>query len=298
VNSGKAQLGLIDDKVFLSGLSPSSATFLYVETSATFDPSAFPFHLNRHSPHDYSTAPPDVETAIDLLSRSPDVLSVFAAAPPVWDNRLAAGYSQRNTRELDASRGFARVFEAHNVTGSGVVVTLIDTYLDTNSTFFYDPKETVTNGTYNPYHRKVVYNRWHAERAIGFGEHGTHTSGTVAGRAVCSECLAPAFNGVAPGAKLAFFGWPNEAEWPLYADILVDVMNRTGSVVTSNSWHFESGPFPPITARGDNAMFENPDKLFFFSAGNKGQQGLLTIGTPAEGKNVIAVGALSQFAGR
>jgi subtilisin family serine protease len=204
--SGHARLGPIRDKVFSNGLSYDEAKLIHVETSDTFDPSGFPFRLTEITAHDYTAAPANVTEAVGLLSTCPEVLSVFLARRPEPFNRLGAGYTQRNTKVLNSAGDFDRLFQAHNITGSDVVVTIIDTYLDTNSTFFYDADHEIVNDTHTPDHRKVVYNFWHDDWVPEHAEHGTHTSGTIAGNATCGNCSMSSYNGIAPGSKLAFFG--------------------------------------------------------------------------------------------
>jgi hypothetical protein len=65
-------------------------------------------------------------------------------------NRLGAGFSQQNTADLDPSGSFPRPLEAAGLDGSGVIVTVMDSSLDHNSTFFVDGRVPVENGTVNP----------------------------------------------------------------------------------------------------------------------------------------------------
>jgi subtilisin family serine protease len=292
--SGRARLGLIHDKIFSHGLSYDEAKIIHIEASDTFDRSAFPFHIAEVTPHDYTAAPENITEAVNLLSKCPEVLSIFLLRPPELFNRLGARYTQRNTKVLNSAGDFDRLFQAHNITGSDVVVAIIDTYLDTNSTFFYDSDHEIVNDSYTPEHRKVVYNFWHDDWVPEHSEHGTHTSGTIAGNATCGNCSMSTYNGIAPGSKLAFSGWPTDDEAVCFGLLLADLMDLVGSPINSNSWGWK-GSYDDLNFLGDFFTVLNPDKLYIFSASNEGQYGYISVGTPAEAKNILSVGALSQL---
>jgi hypothetical protein len=71
-------------------------------------------------------------------------------------------------------------------------------------------------------------------------------------------------------------------------------MDRVNSTITSNSWGSYSTDSRRIFSV-DQAMVDHPDKLFVFSAGNYGEDGYMTVGSPGEAKNILTVGALNQL---
>jgi subtilisin family serine protease len=290
-----AILEKVENKVRESELPVSSADFLRVETSEAFDPSGWSESFTKVSGTRYCVVTETPEVTAQALAEDPDVLAVWAGVRPKLHNRLAAGFTQKNTKILNSNGGFERVAEAKGINGSGVVVTVLDTYLDTNSTFFYDAAVSIANDTYTPNHRKVVYNFWHEEWEPEYGEHGTHVSGTIAGQARVGNSTAAQLNGVAPGARLAFRGWPiSDDEFGVFGEILTDIMTTVDSTITSNSWG-AAGTWPFEMFIGDEAVFNHSNRAFFFSAGNEGEGGYRTVGSPAQGKNIIAVGALDQL---
>jgi subtilisin family serine protease len=291
---GVASLGEVNDKLIEGDVPVGSAPFLHVDTAPSFDPSQIPGHYYKRSPTHYTVVSPNIDETARSLASLPDVRSVWPGSRPRLHNRLGAGFTQSNTRTLNSNGSFDRFFENMGIDGSGTVVTLWDSYLDTNSTFFYDPDHPVPNNTLVPKHRKVLYNFWHKELAPEYAEHGTHTSGTIAGVAGCLNCTAAQYNGIAPGAKLAFRGWPvDQAEFDYFATDVVKLMDRVNSTITSNSWGSDGTDISLIMSV-DEGSLEHPDKLFVFSAGNSGGN-YMTIGSPAEAKNVLTVGALNQL---
>ncbi|CAN0059252.1 unnamed protein product [Scytosiphon promiscuus] len=120
-------------------------------------------------------------------------------------------------------------------------------------------------------------------------------------------------SGVAPGAKLAVFDPFYRADWSdsIYGsdDWFVELAGNsiwyssleTGAKIHSNSWGSET--FCQLTEGEllyDTFMYENPENLIIFAAGNLGgwkdvpSRDSCTIGSPALGKNVLSVGATSS----
>ncbi len=178
-------------------------------------------------------------------------------------------------------------------TGAGVIVAVSDTGLDT---------------THPAFNGKVVLFDPMGDPAIDTFGHGTHTSGTVLGsgawRASDAGIAVPGrFAGIAPGAKLVheniFASGSSNARAALDN-------GQTGAVISSGSWANGGGYGSDARQYDGFARDSWPDGsnassvgeqgvLYFFSAGNAG--GSSTIGNPAEGKNVIAVGATGDNKG-
>jgi subtilisin family serine protease len=295
VKQNLATVGEIQNKLMNFEIPFNKADFLHVRTAPSFVPSALDGLFIQRTPSHFTVVSSNLEETARQLATHPDVFTVWPGKVPKLHNHLASGFSQFNTRTLNANFSFDRYFEAQGITGAGTVVTVWDTYLDTNSTYFYDKDHPVRNGTVNTEHRKVVYHWWHAEKQLEWGDHGTHTSGTVAGVATDSNSEAAEYNGVAPGARLAFRGWPiADEEFDNYAIELAEIMDRVNSTITSNSWGGDE-ILPELILSSDEVTFHHPQKLFVFSAGNSGTSGYLSVGSPAQAKNILAVGAVSQL---
>jgi Subtilase family len=131
--------------------------------------------------------------------------------------------------------------------------------------------------------------------------HGTHTSGTVLGSAECGaagshvDCgsWVRAFDGIAPGARLAMF----DAGPVAYGDLLIpgDVGRvaawayGAGARVHTNSWGADSdGEYTSLDERLDAFAHANRDMVFVVAAGNAGTHG---VATPGLSKNALTVGA-------
>jgi subtilisin family serine protease len=178
----------------------------------------------------------------------------------------STGSSQLNTRTLNSDGNFDRVLQQAGINGSGVVVKILDSFLDTNSRFFYDPDVPLQNATLTWNHRKVVYTFDDPRVTSSYAEHGTHTSGTAVGKALCENCTAAKFTGIAPGARLTFRAWNfTDDHEALTFDVVIDLMNMTNSTVSSNSYGV-TGFRPEGDGETDDILFENQDKAVFFAA--------------------------------
>jgi hypothetical protein len=156
----------------------------------------------------------------------------------------------------------------------------------------------------------------------GTSGHGTHTSGSIAGdsepHANCATFADDGRNGgdgMAPGAKLVVqemgdgFEYLNSLGGTMWN--LADVAFQTGARIHSNSWggacydpvflECVAGctmPYDSYARDADLAMWSHPDLLIVTAAGNGGAfcPAPLAVGTPANAKNVLAVGAVGHGA--
>ncbi len=153
----------------------------------------------------------------------------------------------------------------------------------------------------------------------GTSGHGTHTSGTLAGDAApyadCAGFATPNRNGgdgLAPGAKLVVeemgdgFEYLNDLGGTLWN--LTDVAYQSGARIHSNSWGGAcydllgectpgcTMPYDSYARDADLAMWTHPDLLVVAAAGNAGLYcpPPVAVGTPANAKNPISVGALGH----
>lgn len=101
------------------------------------------------------------------------------------------------------------------------------------------------------------------------------------------------FNGVAPNAKIAFFDLSNGDSGliSLPPEKLYAPGRAAGARIHTNSWGgYYSGQPYYAGATMDNYLFNNPDTLVFFSAGNNGDKvSGPSISTQSSSKNIIVV---------
>ena len=154
----------------------------------------------------------------------------------------------------------------------------------------------------------------------GSSGHGTHTSGSIAGDTTpYADCAGHASasrnggDGQAPGAKLVVqemgdsFEYLNELGGTLWN--LTDVAFQSGARIHSNSWGGAcydifgecvpgcTMPYDSYARDADLAMWSHPDLLVVVSAGNGGISTCappVLVGTPANAKNVLAVGSVDH----
>jgi hypothetical protein len=153
----------------------------------------------------------------------------------------------------------------------------------------------------------------------GTSGHGTHTSGSIAGdMAPYADCVgfsSPGRNGgdgLAPGAKLVIqeigdgFEYLNELGGTMWN--LADVAFLSGARIHSNSWGGAcydifgdctpgcTMPYDSFARDADLAMWSHPDLLIVTAAGNGGAYcpAPISVGTPANAKNVLAVGSVGH----
>ncbi|KAG2495492.1 hypothetical protein HYH03_006436 [Edaphochlamys debaryana] len=113
--------------------------------------------------------------------------------------------------------------------------------------------------------------------------------------------------GQAPRAKLSIVdfgrrfipGVPSTLRYPMQVPRPVDssylpLHAGVGACITSDSWSEDTNVYDTESQGFDRFLWRNPDVVSFTSAGNNGTDALTrggSIGTPANAKNVIAVGA-------
>ncbi|NPE27269.1 S8 family serine peptidase [Methanococcoides sp. SA1] len=199
------------------------------------------------------------------------------------------------------------VQNTHGLTGSNQTVAVADTGLDTgfNNASMHDDFEGRINELYawwTPTHtlslNSYLYNDSGGNDQTG---HGTHVTGSVLGNGNISGGL---YSGMAPEARLVFQAlWydgqnrPSGLYTPTYLPPLFQEAYDTGAKIHSNSWGSGSAEYGNYTSQSqyvDSFMWNNPDMLIVFAAGNSGNA-TNTLLPPGTAKNALTVGASETY---
>lgn len=126
--------------------------------------------------------------------------------------------------------------------------------------------------------------------------HGTHTAGSIVGDGTMWTNETAAVRGTAWGAKLCawFCGRPDgKLSTPnSYDQLFCPDQENFPAYIHSASWGVaQNGEYTVRCESMDRYLWEHPEFLPVFSAGNEGRDGSGTIGDPASAKNVLTVGA-------
>lgn len=210
-----------------------------------------------------------------------------------------------NARPIVQSGSTAQEIYTHlGLNGSNQVIGVSDTGIDEQSCYFKDavhgavPRSSLESAhTDNKYRKVIQYISYSGSSGDYADGHGSHVSGTLAGHCTDSANTDKnSYQGMAAGAKLAFFdiGMNVAQQWlDVPDDLAADLFPPSysaGARIHSNSWgggYF----FDAYSIDTDAYMYEHPDFLAFFAAGNSGQSGYYTVISPAIAKNAVAVGA-------
>jgi PGF-pre-PGF domain-containing protein len=178
-----------------------------------------------------------------------------------------------------------KIYQSYDLGGSGQVVAVADTGLDTGN----------TNTLHKDFQGRVnaLYDRYDGNPADQNG-HGTHVAGSVLGNGSLSEGK---YKGMAPEANLFFQACgdgSNKLEIPSLNRLLSEAYDN-GSRIHSNSWG--ENTFSSYTTEAieiDNFTWHHSDMLVLFAAGNDGPYSR-TIISPGNAKNALTVGASETY---
>ena len=223
----------------------------------------------------------------------PADLAALAAHPQVeWIERYRTPQIQNNVAAGASFMNADIVRTNHGLTGLGQVIGVCDTGLDT--------------GDLNALHPDFT-NRVRAAFGLARpGEwsdlmgHGTHVCGSVLGSG--SAWSNGLFKGIAPGAELVIQSAGDESSHVFLPADLNDLFIQAytnAARLHSDSWgDSAAGEYSVYCQQCDEFVWDHPDFLALFSAGNSGTDtdgdGVVdfgSIGAPAAAKNVMAVGA-------
>ncbi len=192
--------------------------------------------------------------------------------------------------------GFEESWE-HGLNGQNQLVAVADTGLDSGK------KDQIHLDFGDGVHSGHYFGLWASSWEDPMG-HGTHVSGSVVGRGVASDGR---IRGGAYGAKLVV-----EAMWsPVMNNLTVppelkklfEPAYQDGARIHTNSWGTRGmGVYNNMSVQVDDYMWNNPDMLILFSAGNSGvdmdKDGRIDSGSvtpPGTAKNILTVGASENF---
>ena len=209
----------------------------------------------------------------------------------------------------------------HGIHGEGQVVGYIDTGIDADMCYFRDtarglpPTNACNSGTVvDAAQRKVLAVDFltSTECAGGIATtewdtqgHGSHVAGTIAGDNFANLIAHDPGDGMAPGAKLvvqdAGFRTDNCGDLPGIGCPVVDLKPifqqayTQGARIHTNSWGDNENAaaqnnYTAASQDVDTFMFQHPDFLVLFAAGNSGP-GTGSVGSPSTNKNGLSVGA-------
>ena len=190
------------------------------------------------------------------------------------------------------------ISNSYALKGSGQIVAVCDTGLDTgvgDSTMHADLRGRILS----------LIDLGNDGSAADQNGHGTHVAGSVLGNGALSERL---YSGMAPEARLVFQA-AGDSTGNLYLptdmnnDLFKPAYDR-GARIHTNSWGNSSvsGTYDVLSQQVDSFMWEHPDMLILFAAGNKGidsdSTGVIdtdSIVSPGTAKNCLTVGASENY---
>ncbi len=241
-------------------------------------PRAAAFDLSAIEGAEWIQLQPKLET-FDFLDFKEDSV---AEAPP-----SLTGY-ESGTKVMKFDSAWAQGFRGQNQT-----VAMADTGLDTgNLSDLHQDLQTVKAGI----PMGLFSNSWADPQG-----HGTHVAGSVVGTGRMSQGQirggAYAANFVAVSIWSDLFG--NISIPPQFQTVFQKPYD-TGARIHTNSWGSAAnlGGYDNFAAQVDQFMWDHPDMLVVFAAGNSGQDsnkdGVVdenSIGSPGTAKNTLTVGA-------
>lgn len=180
------------------------------------------------------------------------------------------------------------------LTGAGQVIGIADTGIDMNLCFFKDSSRPIPVNKVDHSHRKVISYRHRGSWGNTIDEegHGSHTTGSLVAKSLTGADAQ--YNGMAPDAKLIFddiyahgdLTPPDDLEHDLFP-----VPYQQGARVRSESWGGDSIFYTSSARETDAFSRQHRGFLVVWAAGNDGDLGMFTIGSPATAKNILCIGA-------
>lgn len=289
-----AELRLVDgkEKIIKNGRLVEKTNYFTIEVDESFTP--FFTHYKQITKYIYQLYTKTPKSMVQKLINNPKVFSITPTSPIEFKNRWGSQFLQSGRINLTYNEN-NRYYNKRGINGSGVIVSVTDSGLDSYNGYFYDKNMNISYDKVMPEHRKIYYyNNYIDDWDSDNDGHGTHVCGTIAGKADCENCPASLYNGVAPEAKIALFDVGNISEARrldlLSVHRIARDMEKIGSYISSNSWGSEH---EEVTVAGyDDISWGFEEAIYIFAAGNEGEYGNWTVGSPGDAKNVLTIGAL------
>ena len=192
----------------------------------------------------------------------------------------------------DVAANITNVYDVRNtygLTGSGQIVAVADTGLDTGV-----DNHGVNGDIHLDFDNRVTFFNYYGSSPDDRNGHGTHTTGSVAGNGSKS---GGQYKGIAPEANIISQGLGDDAgSNTLYFSSLTQIFQDAydyDARIHSNSWGSDvGGDYTSLSQETDQFTWNNKDFLIVFAAGNVGVSG---INSPGTAKNAITVGASENY---
>jgi len=239
-----------------------------------------------------------------MISADEEHLSEIASLDAVrWIEPFYAPRFHNNQAQwvLQSWQAEVRSLWDRGLDGEGVVLSTGDSGINTGHVAYRDSTIEITDWGDFPTHRKIIAYQPSAPGAT-FGDtpateyHGTHTGCTVCGDDSYWGKEAP-YDGMAPKAKLYFVDVGTSSGPIAYPSDYNDMylMAWTGNEggrakLMSNSWGSSDAfnTYDISCRQTDEFVWDHPDFLILYSAGNVGALG---VSPPSTAKNVLSIGA-------
>jgi len=232
-----------------------------------------------------------------ITSYEGDILQIRIESSKIADIAAIPGVCWIEKHNLfvilnDVAANITNVYETrntHGLNGSGQIVAVADTGLDTgvNDASMHDDLEGRIIKIYD-----TVGDNDASDILSG---HGTHVAGSVLGDGSCSNGQ---FKGMAPQAELIFQAAGFSNDWLNIPDGLDNLFLQAyddGARIHTNSWGTKDekyyGNYTSESQSVDEFLWNHPDMVILFAAGNCGIHGSNTVLAPGTAKNSITVGA-------
>jgi hypothetical protein len=181
--------------------------------------------------------------------------------------------------------------DEHGLDGSGQIVAIADTGLDTGDT-----------NTLHPDFAGRLLQVFDTGRLTNWSDtyyHGTHVAGSLLGSGAASDGQ---YRGAAPAAQFVFQSFMTASETLALPDDLNEFYAppyELGARIHSDSWGSAvAGEYSSDAMTTDEFIWDHPDLLVAYAAGNSGKDSvrdgvvdLASLDSPASAKNVLSVGA-------
>ena len=211
-------------------------------------------------------------TGLARLGRLAEVVAIEGWRAPRLLNERSVGL-------VESGAPFVRPLAALGLDGNGQRVAVADTGLDEGSCFFRERGKV------------VAYQNFAAPKGLRGDAHGhgTHVAGSIAGDSKKSRD-----GGVAPKARLVVQAVGLDetmGDFDVDMAVLLQGAREAGAGVQTNSWGQAGAGYTVMARELDRFVADHPWMVVVAAVGNEGDEGPLSVNSPATAKNVVAVGA-------